>query len=153
MSTRVLRPDRIRRLEAPFSWFPATLLSCAAFEAVPAPAKLLYCFLCLVSDKKGISYWGRTRIAKKLSLNVEHVADATRALCSADLIAFDGQIYQVLSLPKTDDGDKQARPEASLNRDQPEGRSWGPAAMGRVETPEQVRTHVQRILAQLGKRS
>jgi hypothetical protein len=62
-------------------------------------AKLLYFFLCLVADDKGISYYGDRRLTSVLKLPEPALALARAELRQRDLLAFDGRTYQLLSLP------------------------------------------------------
>jgi len=61
---------------------------------------LLYVFLVLAADRWGMSYYSYDRIVSLLRLSVEEYIEARDRLIEADLIAFDGQLFQVLSLPE-----------------------------------------------------
>jgi len=94
-----LRPDRIRRIERPFGWIPFRILSSGLLGQLSIPAKLLFFFLCLVSDQQGISFYGPRRMIELLGLSASEITNAVGELRDADLLAFDGQVYQLLSLP------------------------------------------------------
>jgi len=94
-----LRPDRLRPLERPFGWIPFRFLKSGWLPRLSRDAKLLYFFLCLVADGRGISFYGDVRIEQLLALSVGELAGARDELTALDLVAFDGCVYQVLSLP------------------------------------------------------
>ncbi len=94
-----LRPDRIRTVERPFGWIPFRILTSGILAQLSPMAKLLYFFLCLVADEKGISYYGDRRLTSVLKLPEPALALARAELCRRDLLAFDGRTYQLLSLP------------------------------------------------------
>ena len=94
-----LRPDRLRRMERPFGWIPFRVLSSGLLGQLSPPAKLLFFFLCLVADRDGVSFYGPRRITAVLGLEPSQLVDAVGELRHADVLAFDGQVYQLLSLP------------------------------------------------------
>lgn len=97
---RPLRPDRLRSLERPFGWIPFRLLSSGWLPRLGNEAKLLYFFLCLVADGMGISFYGDARVCRLLGLSGAELGVAREDLCRHDLLAFDGRVYQLLSLPR-----------------------------------------------------
>ena len=95
-----LRPDRVRCVERPFGWVPFRLLSSGLLAELSNGAALLYFFLCLVSDRRGLSYWGDARVQGVLGLSAAELDRAREELCGRDLLAYGlGGLYQVLSLP------------------------------------------------------
>ncbi len=95
-----LRPDRVRFVDAPFGWVPFRLLSSGLLAELSNGAALLYFFLCLVSDRQGLSYWGDARVQGVLGLCEAELEHAREELCRRDLLAYGlGGFYQVLSLP------------------------------------------------------
>ena len=94
-----LRPDRIRHIEKPFGWLPLRLLQENHLAAMSNNAQLLYFFLCLVSDRQGISFYSDNRIRTYLHLEARELEQARVELKEKDLLAYDGRIYQVLCLP------------------------------------------------------
>lgn len=99
MHAPALRPDRLRHLERPFGWIPFRILSSGYLEQLGPEAKLLYFFLCLVADARGISFYGDRRLVQLLGVSGGELEQARRELCGMDLLAFDGRVYQLLSLP------------------------------------------------------
>ena len=97
---RPLRLDRVRRLEKPFGWVPFRLLTSGLLAEPSAEATLLYFFLCLVADRQGLSFWSAERLSRQLGLSPGTLALGRAELCERNLLAFDGWLYQVLSLPE-----------------------------------------------------
>jgi hypothetical protein len=60
---------------------------------------LLYVFLVLVADRNGLSYYGYDHICTLLRFTLDDYLVARNGLIEKDLIAFDGHLFQVLSLP------------------------------------------------------
>jgi hypothetical protein len=94
-----LRPDRIRTIEKPFAWIPFRLLKDGLFAELSDNAKLLYTFLCLAADRQGLSYYGDPKIQTHFDLNQIEIDQARKELIQKDLLAYDGHLYQLLSLP------------------------------------------------------
>lgn len=96
---RPLRPERLRKLEPPFCWVPFRFLSSGWFQRLGPTACLLYFVLCLAADRQGISFYGDARLCRLLGVSAAELKAARRELCHLDLLAFDGSVYQLLSLP------------------------------------------------------
>jgi hypothetical protein len=60
----------------------------------------LYTFLVLAADRYGISFYGYDRICSFLRFTVEDYIEARNQLIEKDLLAFDGTLFQLLSLPE-----------------------------------------------------
>ena len=60
---------------------------------------LLYLFLALAADRHGLSFYGYDSICSILKMEVDDYIEARNGLIQKDLIAFDGRLFQVLSLP------------------------------------------------------
>lgn len=97
----LLRPDRLRTIEGekPFAWMPFRLLTDGLFANLSDRAKLLYIFLCLAADRRGTSFYGDARIQTYFQLAPEDIRLARTELIHKDMLAYDGRLYQVLSLP------------------------------------------------------
>jgi hypothetical protein len=96
---KILTPDRIRRIDGGFGFTPHRFLTDGFLASLEQKEILLYLFLCLVSDRHGLSFYSSDAICSLLHLTLEELHDATDGLIEKDLIAFDGTIYQVLDLP------------------------------------------------------
>jgi hypothetical protein len=102
-------PDRVRTLQnVAFGWIDAALHHRGWLRVLSPQALAVYAFLCLVADRRGVSFYRRDRIARELGLDDREVADALTRLRDLDLVAFrafrpgaiDG-FHQVLSLPES----------------------------------------------------
>jgi hypothetical protein len=60
---RVLRPDRVRKINGGFSFIPHRFLTDGFLSALSQKELLLYFFLVLVSDRCGLSFTPTTRSA------------------------------------------------------------------------------------------
>jgi hypothetical protein len=95
---RVLRPDRLRRVPAQFSWLDQRLVRDRHCERCDVQALALYLVLVSVADAQGLSYYGQATLARLLSMPAERVLQARSDLIRLDLIAYERPLYQVLSL-------------------------------------------------------
>jgi hypothetical protein len=131
-SPKLLRADRLRSIERPFGWIPFRILSSGLFDCLSPQAKLLYFFLCLVADSQGISYYSEGKLLGLLKIGTGDLRQARTELCQQDLLAFDGRIYQLLSLPLPASGKRHKQ-----------RRSHG--------SPDQVPPQLKEILKKLSK--
>lgn len=118
MSRPIILEHRLRHIERPFGWLPLALLRNGHFAALSAEAKILYCVLCIVSDRRGISYYGDSRLQQITGLTPQDLHNARDELVQHDLIAVDQSIrgpptVQVLSLPSKCRDRAQSRPGKS----------------------------------------
>ena len=97
-----LRPDRLRTIEKPFAWIPFRLIKDGLFADLSDRAKLLYIFLCLAADRQGTSFYGDARILTYFQLDPQEMDLARKELIQKDMIAYNGRLYQVLSLPSAE---------------------------------------------------
>lgn len=125
---KLLRLDRLRHLERPFGWVPFRLLTSGCLAPLSVSAKALYLVLCLVADRRGLSYWGETRLQAQAGLDWATLQEARQELQHQDLLAYDGRLYQLLSLPP---GDNQPRRPVNKSRRE----SKGPEPIGVLLTP------------------
>lgn len=95
-----LCPQRIRKITGSFAFIEHRFLRDGFFESLSHHELLLYLFLVLVSDRKGLSYYSYDKICTLLRLSVDEYLWARNTLIQKQLIAFDGHLYQVLSLPQ-----------------------------------------------------
>ena len=100
ITKKVLNPTRIRRIEGSFGFIPHRFLSDGFLAALDQKEILLYFFLVLASDRNGLSFYSYDAICSLLGLSVDEYIEARDGLIGKDLIAFDGTIFQVLSLPE-----------------------------------------------------
>jgi hypothetical protein len=95
---RVLRPERLRRVPAQFSWIDQRLVRDRHLERCDVHALALYLLLVTVADAEGLSYYGEASIARLLSMPAVRLHQARADLIRCDLIAFEHPLYQVLAL-------------------------------------------------------
>ena len=96
---KIINPKRLRRIEGGFSYVPHRFLTDGFLATLNQKQLLLYLFLCLVSDRHGLSFYAYDAICSLLQLSVDDYIEARDALMDKDLIAFDGTLFQVLDLP------------------------------------------------------
>lgn len=101
MHKKLIRPDRLRRPPAQFSWVDHRLVREDRLRRCTPEALALYLFLLVVADAEGLSYYGEASICGHLGLDAPGLQAARRALENADLVAYARPFYQVLSLDVT----------------------------------------------------
>lgn len=98
---RVLCGERVRAINGSFAFLEHRFLQGGFWETLDHYELLLYVFLVLVGDRKGLSYYTYDKICSLLKITVNDYIVARNDLIKKELIAFDGRLFQVLSLPKT----------------------------------------------------
>ena len=96
---KIINPQRLRCIEGGFSFIPHRFLTDGFLKALSQQELLLYIFLIMAADRYGLSFYSYERICALLHMTLEQYSAARDALIEKDLIAFDGTLYQVLSLP------------------------------------------------------
>ncbi len=96
----ILRPDRLRRRHGSFGWIEHRFVREGYLEGLRHPEALLYVFLAIVADERGISFYSQERIGQLLGIPHPHTLQgAISELVDRDLLAYRSGIYQVLDLP------------------------------------------------------
>jgi len=96
----ILKPDRIRRRHGSFGWIEHRFVREGYLEGLRDPEPLLYFFLSIVADQRGISFYSLDRIRQLLGIPHAHTLQgAIDELANRDLLAFSSGIFQVLDLP------------------------------------------------------
>ena len=95
-----LCPHRVRKISGSFAFIEHRFIRNGFFSSLSHPELLVYIFLVLVGDRNGISYYSYDKLCTVLRICVDDYILARNGLIKKDLIAFDGQIFQVLSLPE-----------------------------------------------------
>jgi hypothetical protein len=122
-----LCPQRLRKITGSFAFIEHRFLRDGFFETLTHHELLLYLFLVLVADRGGLSYYSYDKICTLLRISVDEYLCARDALIQKDLIAFDGYLYQVLSLPQSLAGQR-----ASPLRTPKEMAQQDPATIGQI---------------------
>jgi hypothetical protein len=95
-----LLPERIRGIEGSFAFIEHRFLRGGFVQHLSQHELLVYFFLVLASDRQGLSYYSYEKICSQLKLRLDDYIHARDCLIRRDLIAFDGRLFQVLSLPQ-----------------------------------------------------
>ena len=95
-----LYPHRIRKITSSFAFIEHRFLRDGFWASLEHHQLLLYLFLILVADRNGLSYYSHDKICTLLRISVDEYILARNSLIKKDLIAFDGHLFQVLSLPE-----------------------------------------------------
>jgi len=95
-----LIPHRIREIKGSFAFIEHRFLWHGFLQQLGPHEIALYLFLVLVSNRLGLSWYSREKICYLLGLSANEYHQAREALIKKDLIAFDGFVFQVLSLPE-----------------------------------------------------
>ena len=109
--------DRVRKINGSFAFIEHAFLSKGHLEHLCHHEMVLYLFLVLVSDRKGLSWYSAFRICQVLGLSCQEYEEARYALMEKDLIAFDGVIFQVLSLPEPRRDNRRAAPARGVEEE------------------------------------
>lgn len=117
---RPILAARVRRIEGGFAFIEHRFLRNGFLESLDLAQLALYVFLVLASDRNGLSYYAYDKICALLRLSLDEYIFARDQLIEKDLIAFDGRLFQVLSLPdKAPDPPKPLVSEADMNTHDP----------------------------------
>jgi hypothetical protein len=99
INKKLLNPTRVRKIQGSFSFLEHRFLRQKFFENLSQHELLLYLFLVLASDRRGISYYSYDRICSITGITLDEYICARNGLIDTDLLAFDGFFFQILSLP------------------------------------------------------
>lgn len=107
-----LDPECVRNITGSFAFLEHRFLCDGFWRSLSQHELLLYVFLVVVADRNGLSYYGYDKICTLLRFTLDDYLVARNGLIEKDLIAFDGHLFQALSLPKT----PMQRPPQALHR-------------------------------------
>jgi hypothetical protein len=119
-----LNSSRIRRIKGGFSFIPHRFLTGGFWNSLSPDELLLYFFLVLAGDRNGLSFYSYDKICTLLKMQLDRYIQARDGLLEKDLIAFDGTLYQVLSLP--------VRSVSSTVKKRPSHKSRQPEVVGNI---------------------
>jgi len=97
---KVLDADRLRKISGSFAFIEHRFLREGFWDTLSQHELLLYLLLIVVADRNGLSYYSYDKLCTLLKISVDDYILARDALIEKDLIAFDGNLFQVLSLPQ-----------------------------------------------------
>ena len=100
IETHPLEPDRIRKITGSFAFIEHRFLHDGFWSSLDHHQLLLYLFLIIVADRNGLSYYSYDKICTLLRISVDEYILARNTLIDQNMIAFDGYLFQVLSLPE-----------------------------------------------------
>lgn len=92
--------QRVRKITGSFAFIEHRFLRDGFLASLTHQELVLYLFLVLVADRSGLSYYSYDKICTLVRLPLDEYLCARDALIKKDLIAFDGHLFQVLSLPQ-----------------------------------------------------
>jgi len=95
-----LCPKRVRKITGSFAFIEHRFLRDGFWVTLSLHELVLYLFLVLVADRNGLSYYSFDKICSLLQISTDQYILARNTLIDKDLIAFDGHLFQVLSLPQ-----------------------------------------------------
>ena len=95
-----LVPDRVRTIDGGFSFIPHRFLTDGFLAGLSADEILVYFLLVLAGDRQGLSYYSQDRLCTLLRMSPDRFLAARNGLIDKSLLAFDGFLFQVLSLPE-----------------------------------------------------
>lgn len=100
INKKALYSDRIRKITGSFAFAEHRFLRDGFWTDLDHHQLLLYLFLIIVADRNGLSYYSYDKICTLLRISGDEYIFARDGLIKKDLIAFDGYLFQVLSLPE-----------------------------------------------------
>ena len=115
MQKKILRPERLRQVPAQFSWIDQRLVRENFLRHGEPAAWALYLVLVTVADAQGLSYYSEATLGRLLQLDLVQLAQARQQLVSADLLAYQKPLYQVLALPPAPAAPSSPRAGQSLS--------------------------------------
>ena len=115
INKKILRPERLRQVPAQFSWVDQRLVRDDLLRHADPAAWALYLVLVTVADAQGLSYYSEATLGRLLQLDLVQLAQARQQLVSADLLAYQKPLYQVLALPPVPEAPSSPRAGQSLS--------------------------------------
>ncbi len=124
IETRPLEPNRVRKITGSLAFIEHRFLNDGFWGSLDHHQLLLYLFLIIVADRNGLSYYSYDKICTLLRISVDEYILARNTLIDQNMIAFDGYLFQVLSLPEG-----VTRPVSKMLRSQEQMEEHDPATI------------------------
>lgn len=96
---KILVRERVRRITGSFAFIEHRFLRAGFWADLNHQELLLYLFLIMAADQNGLSFYPYDKICSLLRFTLDEYIAARDGLIDKDLLAFDGTLFQVLSLP------------------------------------------------------
>jgi len=128
--------NRIRKIDGSFAWISHSFLRRGFFTSLTQNELLMYFFLVLVADRQGLSYYHYDKICSLLCFSLDDYIVVRDQLIEKDLIAFDGNFFQVLSLPRI-----TVNQSAKLLKNQDDMETFDPATISQIIRRQFNRDH------------
>jgi hypothetical protein len=112
-----LVPHRIREIKGSFAFIEHRFLWHGFLQQLSPYEIALYLFLVLVSNRKGLSWYGLEKICYLLGFSANEYHQTREALIEKDLIAYNGVVFQVLSLPEPPEKEPACTPQPREEED------------------------------------
>jgi len=94
-----LLPKRVRKIKGSFAFVEHRFLRAGFMASLGKDELLFYFFLVMAGNREGLSYYSYDKICLMLKMDLDDYILARDGLIGKNLIAFDGYLFQVLSLP------------------------------------------------------
>ncbi len=94
-----LLSQRVRKIGGSFAFIEHRFLRDGFWASLGKDDLLLYFFLIMAGNREGLSYYSYDKICLMLNMDLDDYILARDGLIDKNLIAFDGRLFQVLSLP------------------------------------------------------
>jgi hypothetical protein len=107
---KIIDKERIRRIDGGFAFIPHRFLTGGFVSDLSRDQLLLYFFLVLAADRFGLSFYSYDKICTLLEMSLDQYVEARTSLIQKELIAFDGNVFQVLALPEVIPKSKPQQP-------------------------------------------
>lgn len=138
-----LDSSRVRRPSHGFGWVDHRIVSGGYLVPMEQAEVVVYLLLCVVADRRGISYYNPATLARLTKCSVERVRDALASLAARELIAVCDRFVQVVDLDARcpPPAKTPPRPVAGTRPTgaQPPAAAPEPAAVVLARLPESVR--------------
>lgn len=95
---RILNRQKRRKVPTSFGWVDHDLVQEGLIQYRSVEALALYLFLITVADRDGLSYYSDAKMLTLLHMDETALRQARKELIQAEWIAYNGFLYQVLSL-------------------------------------------------------